>query len=247
MLSECLKLAVDSEDTGYEISVRLAMIEHAFLKQDPASARTQLDTLAAETPDYLQIWQEGARQVWARHFLERSNSPDCVEPPACIQAELSGEQQEAINAYNEANLPYDAALCALRNPDPNNADTLRQAIKALCNMGATAAAECAKTIAREANIDIRTPGSRRGPYASSASRHPLGLTNRESEVLKFVAEGATNREISEKLHRSPRTVDQHVSSLLKKLNCSGRIELVLRVANEPWILDGASARQNTIS
>lgn len=239
MLDNCLSLAVAAEDTGYEIAVRLAMLEHAFLQRDPATANAQLKALTAHKPHHLHTWQEGLRRVWARYFDARAGSVADMELPTCLLAELRGEVQDAIAACTGAGLSYDAALCVLRNADRKDAERLRQAIDTLCDMGAAAAVECAKAIARERNIDIRPSGSKRGAYTSTR-RHPLGLTKREAEVLKFVAEGATNREISEKLHRSPRTIDQHVSSLLKKLDASSRIEVVLRVANEPWILDVAT-------
>jgi DNA-binding NarL/FixJ family response regulator len=44
------------------------------------------------------------------------------------------------------------------------------------------------------------------------------LSNREREVLKLVAEGATGKEIAERLCISPRTVEKHRASLMMKLN-----------------------------
>ena len=52
------------------------------------------------------------------------------------------------------------------------------------------------------------------------------LTDREREVLKLVAEGHTSREIAEILIVSPKTVDWYKSSLMKKLNIHGRIDLI---------------------
>jgi DNA-binding NarL/FixJ family response regulator len=46
---------------------------------------------------------------------------------------------------------------------------------------------------------------------------PLGLTSREVEVLRLVAEGKTDREIAEALFVSRRTVSKHVEAILAKL------------------------------
>ncbi len=48
------------------------------------------------------------------------------------------------------------------------------------------------------------------------------LTPREIEVVYLLAEGASNLEISSKLYISLSTVKTHISSLMRKLDCSNR-------------------------
>ena len=55
---------------------------------------------------------------------------------------------------------------------------------------------------------------------------PDGLTQREVEVLRLLADGHTNREIAERLYLSVRTVESHRARILLKLNRSKRAELV---------------------
>ncbi len=57
----------------------------------------------------------------------------------------------------------------------------------------------------------------------------LGLTRREIEVLRLVREGLTDREISERLYISRRTVSKHVESILSKLNVDSRRAAALTV------------------
>lgn len=57
------------------------------------------------------------------------------------------------------------------------------------------------------------------------------LTNREIEVLVLIAKGNTNRQISEQLNISTRTVETHRSNIVDKLNLHSRVELV-RYASE---------------
>jgi DNA-binding NarL/FixJ family response regulator len=57
------------------------------------------------------------------------------------------------------------------------------------------------------------------------------LTEREIEILKWIAQGYSNKEISEKLFISHRTVDTHRTNLMKKLdvhNIAGLIRYALR-------------------
>ena len=48
------------------------------------------------------------------------------------------------------------------------------------------------------------------------------LTNREREVLILIGNGATNREIAQKLSISEHTVKSHLRSILNKLNINKR-------------------------
>jgi len=52
------------------------------------------------------------------------------------------------------------------------------------------------------------------------------LTPREQEVLTYIAEGYTNREIAEALIISVKTVDRHRENIMHKLNLHSRVELV---------------------
>jgi DNA-binding NarL/FixJ family response regulator len=51
------------------------------------------------------------------------------------------------------------------------------------------------------------------------------LTSREREVLQLIARGYRYKEIAARLHLSPRTVESHVSAVLRKLQLSSRHEL----------------------
>jgi DNA-binding CsgD family transcriptional regulator len=54
----------------------------------------------------------------------------------------------------------------------------------------------------------------------------LGVTAREGDVLVLVAEGLANKEIAARLRVSPRTVEKHVESLLRKAGARSRTQLV---------------------
>lgn len=54
-----------------------------------------------------------------------------------------------------------------------------------------------------------------------------GLTERELEILRMIARGATNRQVANYLWISERTVDNHVQNIYKKLNISDRTQATL--------------------
>lgn len=55
---------------------------------------------------------------------------------------------------------------------------------------------------------------------------PSDLTDREQEVLTYLAEGASNEEIAKSLVISPKTVARHRENIMRKLNLHSRAELV---------------------
>ena len=62
------------------------------------------------------------------------------------------------------------------------------------------------------------------------------LTSREQEIMVLLAEGLSSKEIAEKLFISPKTVDNHRTNILRKLNLHSTIELI-RYAAKLGIID----------
>jgi len=62
------------------------------------------------------------------------------------------------------------------------------------------------------------------PSKAPALAPPAGLTRREVEVLRLVAQGLTSHQIAEQLVLSPNTVNVHVQSIYNKLGVSTRVE-----------------------
>jgi two-component system response regulator NreC len=65
-----------------------------------------------------------------------------------------------------------------------------------------------------------------GGRPSPASQADSDLTEREAEVLTYLAEGANNEEIATALVISPKTVARHRENIMRKLNLHSRSELV---------------------
>jgi DNA-binding NarL/FixJ family response regulator len=72
----------------------------------------------------------------------------------------------------------------------------------------------------EAGAPTRRRG--RGESAVPARLSALGITSRELDVLKLVAEGLSNRQIAARLYLSPRTVENHVATLLRRTGTDSR-------------------------
>ena len=61
------------------------------------------------------------------------------------------------------------------------------------------------------------------PQTRKVSTSADGLTAREVEVLRLVAQGLTNEQVAERLVISTRTVDTHLTSIYSKIGVSSRV------------------------
>jgi DNA-binding CsgD family transcriptional regulator len=127
---------------------------------------------------------------------------------------LQGAHARAVDAWLVEGSRYEAALAALDSSDP---DLIRRGVEWLRQLGADGVLDRAGARLRDVGL--------RGPRASTA-QNPAGLTDREDQVLQLLAEGLSNAGIAARLVLSKRTVDHHVSAVLRKLNVTTRAEAV---------------------
>lgn len=67
-------------------------------------------------------------------------------------------------------------------------------------------------------------------------RQPLHLlTKRECQVLQLLAEGKSNRSVAETLYISEKTVKNHVSNILQKMNVNDRTQAVVTAIRNGWV------------
>lgn len=100
------------------------------------------------------------------------------------------------------------------------------AIGELERVAAAASERGAQTVLELAAQRLRSLGVRTWRRGTSAR----GLTDREREIVRLIAGGASNPEIAQQLFLSRKTVERHVSNLLKKVGVRNRAELASRVA-----------------
>ncbi|WP_105441244.1 AAA family ATPase [Neorhizobium sp. T25_13] len=113
-----------------------------------------------------------------------------------------------------ADMPFERALLLL---DGTPAERMA-ALSVLRSLGATAVIEReSRAQAPRAVVPARGPGR-------STTENPLGLTQREMQVLALIAQSRSNKAIARELAISAKTVDHHVSAVLGKLAASSRLE-----------------------
>ena len=226
--SELLQRAAERAEGQELLDVRdlvaVALAEAAWL-QGRAGDIGGLTQLPFERAMRQGAWLEaGELARWRRRAGICDDVPGAVGPDA---AAFSGDWERAAREWADLGCPYEAALTLC---DAGDDDAARRGVVELQRIGARAAAAASTQRLRERGVR-HVP---RGPNAF-ARENPAHLTARELEVLALLSEGKRNAEIAERLVVSPRTVDHHVSALLRKLEVRTRGEAAAVAAREGLI------------
>jgi DNA-binding CsgD family transcriptional regulator len=158
-------------------------------------------------------WELGSLAIWLWRLGAGVDLPADLPEPYAL--EIAGDWQGGAAAWERLGRAYDAALTrSFCSPDEAE---LRAALAVLDDLGARTTAAVARRRMKQRGITSIPRGPR--PPTRAA---PAGLTAREQEVLALLAEGLPDKEISQRLFISERTVHHHVSALLSKIGVSSR-------------------------
>jgi len=116
-----------------------------------------------------------------------------------------------------------------------DADALVDAVKVVADGGSYLHPKVTHNLVQEYRRLAMEEHSGNERYAPEI-RKPLHLlTRRECEVLQLLADGKSNRGIGETLFISEKTVKNHVSNILQKMNVNDRTQAVVLAIKNGWV------------
>ncbi|MGW2967678.1 helix-turn-helix transcriptional regulator [Streptomyces mirabilis] len=228
-------LASLSDGSGSErpdIGVRLAALALSAVADAAVELRLTGDEAGARRwADLATELVEVARSTAAKGEDGSRQGPEGLAWLARAEAEWvrahSGPEvaawEQAVAAFDYGD-PYELARCERRLAEAllvadrreEAAERARAARDTAVRLGAVPLREELDTLIRRGRL---------ADSPSAADRVPA-LTARESDVLRLLARGRTNRQIGEELFITGKTASVHVSNILAKLGASGRTEAV---------------------
>jgi DNA-binding CsgD family transcriptional regulator/tetratricopeptide (TPR) repeat protein len=210
-LDEALELAGPRQELQWIAPVAAARAEAAWLegRHDDAVAETDVAWELAKG-----TWWGASLAYWRWRAGVDEPVPELGEEQ--YRLEMDGRWRGASESWRVGGCRYSAAFATLTGDDE---EALRHSLSEFRVLGAAPAAKLATARLRE----IGARGVPRGPRPSTRA-NPASLTHRELEVLDLLAEGLRNKEIAERLFITERTVDHHVSAILRKLGATNRAQ-----------------------
>ena len=225
VLDEALELATPGGHLQRLGHVRAARAEAAWLAGDPERAVAEAGAAFPLAVEKRHLWFAGELAYWQRQAGVLDALPDWVAEP--YRLELEGDHRAAAAAWDAHGCPYESARARAGSDEPA---ALLDALAELQRLGAGPAATAVRQ--RLKSLGVAAP---RGPRPATRA-NPRGLTPRELEVLHGLAQGRRNADIAAQLVLSRRTVDHHVSSILRKLGVESR-GAAARAARESGLLE----------
>jgi DNA-binding CsgD family transcriptional regulator/tetratricopeptide (TPR) repeat protein len=204
-----------------------AMAEYLWLSDEdnPELARRLKDVLAdgisLGTP-----WPSGAFAFWMWKLGLLDEAPEgTADFYGWI---IKGEHEKSVDFWHERGIPYEEGLALMHGDHEAQVN----AIRIFEDLGATATANKVRHLLADHGVTVHRGKSR------ATRDHAAGLTARQDEVLRLLARGLTNTEIADELFVSQRTVENHVSAVLMKLDVPNR-EAAVESARAQGMLEPA--------
>ena len=213
VLDEALQMALPGGHLQRLGHVRAARAEAAWLAGDRERTLEEARAAYGLALEKRHLWFAGELAYWQWKAGSLEGVPDWIAEPYRLQ--LGGDAHGAAEAWRARGCPYEAARALAEAEDD---EALLAALDVFEGLGAGPAAKLLRQALRERGLTLP-----RGPRPATQA-NPAKLTAREVEVLRLVAAGMRNAEVARELVLSPRTVDHHVSAILRKLDVRSRGE-----------------------
>ncbi len=215
-LDEAMSLARPRHELQWIAPVAIARAEAAWLegRNEGAIAETEV---AYEDAKHLDSWYLAGLSYW--RWRAGSDEPIPSVGEEQYRLEMAGDWAAASERWAAGGCVYSTAYALM---DADDDAVLQRALGQLQALGAKPAAAIFARKLRERGA-LNVP---RGHRATTRA-NPANLTPRELEVLTLLADGLHNSEIADRLFLSEKTINHHVSAILRKLGVPNRMQAVI--------------------
>jgi DNA-binding CsgD family transcriptional regulator len=219
-LEEALVIAQGTGEFQRTAAIAAARAEAAWLVGDHKKVADETGTVLELARRRQTRWIAGELAYWRYQAgLCDDLAPREFAKPYGLAA--AGKWDAAGHEWRAIGCPYESALAFADGDEP----ACQTAIEQLRQLGA----RCTAATVIERMRERRTAAARLGPRPRTLA-NPGGLTARELEVLSLLPSGLRNAEIAQRLVVSEKTVDHHVSAVLRKLGVRNRREASVEAA-----------------
>ena len=224
LLEEMTELARDHElQHGWNAICGRA--EHFWLTGDPAKGLDELEPAYRRALDTDSEWARGEIGFWMWKVGAIDGPPDGAAEPFSLQ--MAGDWSSSARAWRDIGCPYEEAMALADGPE----EAKLAALDLLDPLDARPMADRVRQELRSLGADSIP----RGPTKQTLS-NPAGLTTRQLDVLRLIANGNNNEQIANELFISKKTVEHHVSAIYTKLGVSSRPE-AMKAATEVGVVE----------
>lgn len=210
-LDEARDLAEATGEAQRIFPVALARAEAAWVRGDREAMVRELAGARQMDPRFFSAVERGELAWWLRE-AGMEGAAD-AEVPGPFGLMLRRDWAGAASAWKDLGCPWWSAVSLAH---AESLDDAREAGEQLRAMDADVTRQALLRDRHEAGLPVP-----RGPRPRTRN-NPAGLTSRELEVLALLAEGLTNAQLAAQLFVSQKTIDHHVSAILRKLGETNR-------------------------
>jgi len=222
-------------------SANLVVFRELADKEGMADSLSFLARVAIDTADLERALGFAAESVGLYNDLEcKWGLAESLETLAAALT-AGGRARDAVRLLGASDALRESIGVPLPPADRSELERTRNTTRQLLQREWDAAWSDARALTLEQVVEHAHRAAAHRPASTAASAAPYGpqLTRREQDVARLIAEGHSNREISEALVISGRTAEAHVTHLLNKLGLRSRAQVAVWAARNNLL--GAAA------
>lgn len=215
LLYEAKEKAFETMELSRIIPALTALLEYEWITGTPCIEKNELEQVLSLMERMGNIYENSQFVFWLSKARKQTVALREIYEGYDISS--TANIATAVALWEKSGNLYEQALLLFEGDEVQK----RKAVAIAHELGAIATCERMKMEMRASGIKSIPRGMRKSTRSNTAL-----LTEREIDVLQLLKENLQNKEIASRLFISAKTVDNHISSILLKLDVNSRIKAV---------------------